>query len=82
MSKFQKALARLKSRPKNFTWRELQTVMNNLDYEEIRGGGSRRKFIHRKSKVSIHLHLPHPQPTMKMYAIDIILDHLKEEGLL
>ena len=51
----------------------------NFSYK---GGGSRRKFMNVKTKVSIHLHEPHPQPTMKLYAIDIVLDHLKEEGLL
>lgn len=82
MSRFQKALARLKNRPMDFTWHELQTVMHQLGYEEIKGGGSRRKFINVQTKVSIHLHEPHPQPNLKIYAIDIVLDHLKEEGLL
>ena len=82
MSKFKKALARLRSRPKDFTWLELQTVMRQLGYEEIKSSGSRKKFISTKTNVSIHLHEPHPQPMIKMYAIDIVLDHLKEAGLL
>lgn len=51
MSKFEKALDRLKKKPKDFTWKELQTIMFHLGYEEIKGGGSRRKFINRKTNV-------------------------------
>ena len=82
MSKFEKALARLKSKPRDFTWKELQSVMLHFGYEEIKGGGSRRKFIHHSTKISISLHEPHPRPILKMYAIELIIEHLKEEGLL
>ena len=82
MSKFKKALARLKSRPKDLTWSELQKIMVHFGYQEIAGGGSRRKFFNTKTKVSINLHEPHPQPEIKMYAIDIVIEHLKEEGLI
>jgi len=82
MSRFEKALSRLKRRPKDFTWRELQVVMAHFGYEEVKGSGSRRKFFNRKSQVAISLHEPHPKPTIKPYAIDIILDHFKDEGLI
>ncbi|MEX2233278.1 MAG: type II toxin-antitoxin system HicA family toxin [Cyclobacteriaceae bacterium] len=82
MSKFEKALLRLKSRPRDFTWKELQMIMAHLGYDEIKGSGSRRKFYNKTSRVSISLHEPHPKPTIKPYAIDIILDHFKEEGLI
>ncbi len=82
MSKFKKALERLKSRPKDFTWSELQNVMSHFGYHEIAGGGSRRKFINMKTKVSISLHEPHPRPEIKTYALDIVIEHLKDEGLL
>jgi hypothetical protein len=82
MSKFKKSLARLLSRPKDFTWQELQTIMPQLSYQEKRSGGSRRKFINTKTKVVISLHKPHPEPEMKLYAVDIVIEHLKEEGLI
>lgn len=82
MSKFQKALLRLKSRPKDFTWGELQTILTHMGYEELKGSGSRRKFINRKSGALVSLHEPHPGSIMKLYAIDIILEHLKEQSLL
>ena len=80
MSKFEKAVARLKSRPKDFCWAELQHIMNHFGYEEIKGGGSRRKFINSRTNVSFSLHEPHPRPEIKMYALNIVIEHLKEEG--
>ena len=82
MSKFQKALVRLRSRPKDFSWKELQTIMLHIGYEEVKGGGSRRKFIHSKTGITISLHEPHPSPIVKMYALDIVIEHLKQENLL
>lgn len=82
MSKFAKALARLKRPPRDFTWNELQVVMAHLGYEELKGAGSRRKFFNKTTGVAISLHQPHPKPTIKPYAIDIILEHLEEEGLI
>jgi hypothetical protein len=82
MSKLKKALIRLRTRPKDFTWRELQAIMNHFGYEELKGSGSVRKFYHTKTKVSVHLHEPHPQPVIKRYAIDIIIEHLTQEGFL
>ena len=82
MSKFQKALDRLKSKPRDFTWRELQTIMSHFGYEELRGGGSRRKFTNPNTRISVSLHEPHPKPILKMYVVELIIEHLKEEGLL
>ena len=82
MSKFEKALGRLKSKPRDFTWKELQSIMSHFGYEELKGGGSRRKFVQSTSKISVSLHEPHPQPKLKMYALELIIEHLTEEGLL
>lgn len=82
MSRFRKALARLKTRPKDFSWKELQTIMAHFGYQELKGGGSRRKFVHPESRVTVSLHEPHPSPIIKMYALDIIIEHLKQEDLL
>ena len=82
MSKFDKALERLKRKPKDFTWKELQTIMTHFGYKEIKGGESRRKFIHPETLVVVSLHEPHPKPEIKEYALEIIINHLKEEGKL
>ncbi len=82
MSKFEKAIARLKSKPTDFTWKELQTIMRHFGYDEIKGSGSRRKFFNPQTQALISLHQPHPQPCLKAYAVDLLLDHLKEQSLL
>jgi hypothetical protein len=82
MSKFEKALERLIKRPKDFTWQELQSIMSHFEYEELKGSGSRRKFINRKTQVLISLHQPHPKPILKNYAVEIVINHLREEGLI
>ena len=82
MSRFQKALDRLTSRPKDFTWKELETIMTHFGYDELKGGGSRRKFVHGKTKAVVSLHEPHPRPILKAYAVDLIIEHLTEVGFL
>ncbi len=82
MSRFQKALDRLVTKPKDFTWNELLTIMTHLGYRELKGSGSRRKFVHEKTKAIISLHEPHPALVLKRYAVEIIIDHLTEQGLL
>jgi len=56
--------------------------MLHVGYKEVKGGGSRRKFIHSKSGITISLHEPHPSPMVKMYALDIVIEHLNQENLL
>jgi hypothetical protein len=80
MSQFEKALARLMTRPKDFTWHELQTVMRNLGYSEKKGSGSRRKFVHSDPSCCIRLHEPHPHKNLKPYAISNVIIQLKQFG--
>jgi predicted RNA binding protein YcfA (HicA-like mRNA interferase family) len=82
MSRIEKALDRLRSRPADFTWSELEMVMRYFGYQLVQGSGSRRKFIHRASGAFVSLHQPHPKPVLKAYAIKLIVEHLKDEGLL
>ncbi|MFY2510454.1 type II toxin-antitoxin system HicA family toxin [Vibrio pectenicida] len=69
MSKHDKLLNRLLSKPKDFTWDELNKLLSSFDYELSNGKGSRRKFIHRKKNQVISLHEPHPQNIIKRYVI-------------
>lgn len=79
MSKIEKALARLGSRPKDFTWNELKTILLYYGYHEKKGAGSRRKFINERTKRILCLHEPHPRPILKRYALEIIIEHLKND---
>ncbi len=82
MGKHEKLLAKLQSRPKDFTFRELTTLLAGFDYVlNESGSGSRVRFEHAHF-VPILLHKPHPSPVLKPYVIDQVLEVLKQEGLI
>jgi len=84
MSRKEKLILRLQQRPKDFTWVELRSLLKLFGYREAktgRTGGSRRRFVH-PSAVTITLHKPHPQNVLKRYAIDQVLDVLRQEDML
>jgi len=76
VSKVEKLISRLLSRPKDFTWQELQKVLAHFGFTEIAGTGSRRKFVHPDGRI-ISLHEPHPANILKQYALKEVIDHLK-----
>ena len=82
MSKREKLVGRLLSKPKDFEWAEAVVLLESLGFEVIRGSGSRRKFNHKETKTIISLHEPHPDKIMKLYAIQIIIDALTEGGFI
>lgn len=84
MSRKQKLIAKLKSKPKDFTWNELVTLLKALGYRELRRGstgGSRRRFAH-ETAAMISLHRPHPRPELKAYQLDLVLETLVQEELI
>lgn len=81
MSKLEKLLRRLYSRPKDFTYQEAKTLLEQLGFVEYNQGktsGSRVSFIDNKTKVKIKIHKPHPTSILKPYQIQIILEELKK----
>lgn len=82
MGQHEKLLARLRSRPKDFRWEQLKTLLSGFGYGEEKGSGSRRKFFNANTGVSISLHQPHPRNVLRSYQVKDVLDHLKQEGLL
>ena len=82
MAKHEKTLQKLlaKPTPTDVTWNEVTALMKHLGYEELKNDGSRRKFVIPESQMCIALHQPHPQPTMKRYAIKQLVDQLKMYG--
>lgn len=84
MSKHQKALQRLcaKPPPSDFTWSELKTVLEQLDYAMLKNSGSRRKFVHRRTKALIICHEPHPAPNVDKGCIAAVVDHLRANGFI
>ena len=82
MSKREKLLKRLASRPKDFTWAELASLMKALDYRLVPSSGSGRKFIHTVTQATMFLHEPHPAKVLKPYQVADAIDFLTKEGIL
>lgn len=80
MSKQQKLITRLKSRPKDFTWDELCSLMRTLGYELVNANGSRRRFFNPTSKGVLTIHEPHPRNYLLDYQIKDVLEHLNDRG--
>lgn len=85
MSKTEKIINRLKSRPKDFTYDELKKLLISFGYSQDTKGktsGSAVKIINNKTLHIIRLHKPHPSNILKMYIIDYVITELKKEGFL
>lgn len=84
MSRLEKEIERLKSKPKDYTYDEVKNLLNKLGFYENNKGrtsGSRVEFINEKN-VQIELHKPHPKNILKHYQIKDIIEKLKEGGLI
>jgi hypothetical protein len=85
MGKKDKLIARLKSKPKDFTFEEAETLLGYLSYERSNKGktsGSRVVFTRKDAQLHIFLHKPHPRKELLDYQVQEIIDALKKEGLL
>ena len=84
MAKKDKRAERLRRKPTDFTWDELERLFKTLGYEPAKHGktgGSRRRFVH-PDAATISLHQPHPGNILKRYQVEQILETLTMEGLL
>ena len=82
MSRLEKEIERLKSKPKDYTYDEAKSLLNKLGFFEYNKGktsGSRVEFTNEKN-VQIELHKPHPKSILKPYQIKDIIEKLKEGG--
>jgi hypothetical protein len=85
MSKGEKLVKRLLSKPKDFTYNELKSLLSHLGYVESQSGktsGSRVAFINEKDKHIIRMHKPHPGNELKKYQIEQLIEELKARSLL
>ena len=84
MSKLEKEIERLKSKPKDYTYDELKALLNKLGFMEHNKGrtsGSRVEFI-KNDRVEFELHKPHPRNILKPYQIKNIIKMLEESRLI
>ena len=84
MGQKEKLIRKLKSKPKDFTFDETETLLRYLDFVRFDKGktsGSRVIFVSEEHG-SIMLHKPHPQKEMKAYQVKQLLETLEQEGLI
>ena len=83
MSRKDKLISRLKSRPKDFTFDEAKSLLEMFGYTLSNAGkssGSRVCFI--KDRKIFRMHKPHPRKELLEYQIKELMDELKQEGFL
>ena len=81
MSKFEKALIRLKSIPKDYTYDELRSVLEHLGFSECSKGktsGSSVSFFRESDKKVFMFHKPHPGNIVKSCYVRKLYEFLKE----
>ena len=84
MSKLNKEIERLKSKPRDYTYDEAKCLLNKLGFFENNKGktsGSRVEFKDQYGR-KIVLHKPHPNNIIKSYIINKLLNALIEWRLI
>lgn len=84
MGQKEKLIARLKSKPRDMTFDELESLLGYLGYTRFNKGrtsGSRVIFVS-EGHPPIMLHKPHPRKELLAYQVKQVLDALEQEGLL
>jgi len=83
MGRKEKLIARLKSKPKDFTFDEMQNLLELLGFEmSNKGKVSGSRVLFKKGIIPINLHKPHPRKEFLEYQIRYVLDALEREGLI
>jgi hypothetical protein len=83
MSKKDKLINRLLSRPKDFTFDEMVSLLSYFGYELKQGGtGSGVKFIRENTNEVINFHRPHPSGVLKKYVLEQVIEKLRKDELL
>ena len=83
MSQVDKAVERLKSCPKDYTYEEASWLLSRFGFKEDNRGktsGSRVCFFRARDGKMIRLHKPHPQSVLKVYAVKEIVEFLENLG--
>jgi len=75
MSKHEKIIRRFLSKPKDFSYKELKSLLHGFGYMEVKTGrtsGSTVAFYNAETQHLIRLHKPHPKNILKRYQLDYI----------
>jgi len=83
MSKKDKRMERLLSKPKDYTFDELRSLMLGLGFKEYSRGntsGSAVRFYRESDQAAFDLDKPHPGNIIKGYLMKQLISVLKEHG--
>ena len=84
MGQKEKLIQRLKARPKDFTFEDVETLLGLLTYSRSNKGktsGSRVMFVS-DSHPPIMMHKPHPRKELLAYQVKQLVEILEQEGLI
>ncbi len=85
MSQKDKLIAKLRSKPKTFTFDEAELLLGYLSYRKSDKGktsGSRVMFVSDEHNSKILLHKPHQRKELLEYQVKQLLEQLEQEGLI
>lgn len=84
MGKKDKLIKRLKSKPKDFTFEEAESLLNYLEYSRSDKGKTSGSRVIFKSEIHapIMLHKPHPRKELLDYQVKQLIEALEQEGLI
>jgi hypothetical protein len=82
VSKREKLLRRIASKPKDFTWSELVSLMTALGFDMEKSSGSGRKFFLKETGAVLFIHEPHPAKVLKPYQVKDAITLLERAGIL
>ena len=85
MSQIEKAIQRIKSNPKDYTYDEAKSLLEHFGFIEDNKGktsGSRVKYQRKTDKKLIMLHKPHPGSIMKTYNVKELKSFLESLELI
>jgi len=83
MSKKEKLIKRLRSKPRDFTFDEADSLLTSLGMKRSNKGrtsGSRVEYV--IDDVKLSMHKPHPRKELHMYQIIDLIDDLTDGGLI
>jgi len=83
MSQKDKLIARLVSKPRDFSFNEAKSLLELCGYTMSNAGrasGSRICFT--RGKKIFRMHKPHPRKELLAYQVKELIDELKQEGLI
>lgn len=84
MGQKEKLIAKLRSKPRDMTFDEVETLLRYLTYlrsNKGRTSGSRVMFVSEEHP-PILLHKPHPRKELLEYQVKQLIEILEQEGLI